>query len=108
MRRYWRYFGDQRYDQAHALTTGDHLAASSLWSSPPSEPEVKAARFLRVIGDLVNDPGEDATLEFPFDVHIVPGAASPFGDAPVDQAMWARVVRMSDGTWRLVELGTSP
>jgi hypothetical protein len=108
VRQYWRYYAAQKYEAAHALTVGDHLAASSDWASPPAEPEVKRAHFLGVTGDALAEPGEDATLEFPFDVHIVPGPVSSFGDAPVDQRMWARLVRMSDGGWRLVELGTGP
>jgi hypothetical protein len=108
VRAYWSSLGEQDYEAAHALTTGSHLAASTMWASPPATPEVEKARFLRLQGDVAADPGDDATVEFPFDVHIVPGPGSPFGDAPVDQRMWARVVRMSDGSWRLVELGTGP
>ena len=107
VRDYWAALGEGDYDAAHALTTGDHLAKASVWASPPAEPEFDSATFLRVDGEA-SAGGDDATVKFPFLVHLVPATPGPFGSQPVDQLLWARVVRMSDGSWRLVELGTGP
>lgn len=103
-RRYWTLLGAGQDDAAYALTVGDHIA------DPASEPKViESARYLRPLSPVEPSPGADATVEFASWVLIRPTASgSPFGTTTARWEMWSRVVRMSDGSWRLVELGTGP
>ncbi len=104
VKRYWTLLGEGRYAAAHALTTGPHLPDAK------SEPRtIDAVRYLRPARAVWRTAGADATVEFASWVYIVPTATgSPFGTQPARWYMFARVVRMSDGSWRLVELGTGP
>ena len=104
VRRYWTLLGVHSYDAAFALTTGSHIENAG------AQPKViESARYLRPVGRVFPTPGEDATVEFGSWVRIVPTATgSPFGTEPRRWEMFARVTRMSDGSWRLVELGTGP
>jgi hypothetical protein len=104
VRRYWDLLGTQQYDAAFALTTGPHIA-----NAIAGPKEFESARFLRPVRKVFATPGDDATVEFGSWVHIVPPATgSPFGTAAARWEMFSRVVRMSDGSWRLVEVGTGP
>ena len=70
---------------------------------------LESARYLRPATKALPSPGDDATVEFGSWVLIVPPATgSPFGTKAARWEMFSRVVRMSDGSWRLVELGTGP
>jgi hypothetical protein len=104
VRQYWTLLSAGEYDAAFALTTGSHLVNAG------TQPKAfESARYLRPAGRVFPTPGDDATVEFGSEVYIVPAAAgSPFGTAPRRWLMFSRVVRMSDGGWRLVELGTGP
>jgi len=104
VRQYWTLLGQHSYDAAFALTTGPHMVNAS---TQPKE--VESARYVRPAGHVFPTPGDDATVEFGSTVYIVPTAASsPFGTEPRRWLMFSRVVRMSDGGWRLVETGTGP
>jgi hypothetical protein len=104
VRRYWTLLSGHDFDAAFALTTGPHVAKGSLRTTG-----VDSARYLRPVGDVFPSPGDDATIDFGSQVLIVPTATgSPFGTEPRRWLMFSRVVRMSDGSWRLVELGTGP
>jgi hypothetical protein len=96
--------GAHKYDAAFALATGPHMFNAN------AEPKVlKSARYLRPVDGVFPAPGGDATVEFGSWVHIVPTATgSPFGTKSARWEMFSRVVRMSDGSWRLVEVGTGP
>ena len=102
VRRYWNLLGALRYDAAFALTTGPHMYNAG------TEPKVlRSARYVRPATSALPRPGNDATVEFGSWVYIVPTATgSPFGTRSARWQMYSRVVRMSDGSWRLVELGT--
>jgi len=104
VRQYWTLLGEQSYGAAHALTTGHHIGTASIQSTG-----IDSARYLRPAGKVFPTPGDDATVEFGSRVRIVPTATgSPFGTTPRRWLMFSRVVRMSDDSWRLVELGTGP
>jgi hypothetical protein len=62
-----------------------------------------------VVADSVGpSPGRDATIEFAVKVWIDPSSAvTPWGPAGT-HVLFQRVVRISDGSWRLVESGTGP
>jgi hypothetical protein len=102
--RYWELLSARKYDAALALATGPHIDNAS------TEPKVlESARYLRPATRALPRPGNDATVEFGSWVYIVPTATgSPFGTEAARWEMFSRVVRMSDGSWRLVELGTGP
>lgn len=70
---------------------------------------IVAARMRRVVPDSVGQsPSSDATIEFSVIVWIDPGSSvSPWGKAGTHR-LFENVVRMSDGTWRMVESGTGP
>jgi hypothetical protein len=104
VRQYWTLLGEHDYDAAFALTTGSHIGNAR--TQPKS---IDAARYVRPAGKVLPAPGDDATVEFGTMVYIVPTAtSSPFGTEPRRWLMFSRVVRMSDASWRLVELGTGP
>lgn len=102
--RYWDLLSARKYDAALALATGPHIDNAS------TEPKVlESARYLRPATKALPSPGDDATVEFGSWVYIVPTATgSPFGTKAARWELFSRVVRMSDGSWRLVELGTGP
>lgn len=102
VRRYWGLLGAHRYDAAFALTTGPHMYNAS------TEPkEFDSVRYLRPASKVYPKPGNDATVEFGSWLYIVPTAtSSPFGTTAARWQLFSRVVRMSDGSWRLVEVGT--
>ena len=102
--RYWDFLSARRYDAALALAIGPHIGNAG------TEPKVlESARYLRPATKALPSPGDDATVEFGSWVLIVPPATgSPFGTKAARWEMFSRVVRMSDGSWRLVELGTGP
>jgi len=104
VRRYWTMLSAHHFDAAFALTTGPHLDKSSLRTTG-----VDSARYVHPVGNVLSSPGGDATVDFGSQVLIVPTATgSPFGTKPRRWLMFSRVVLMSDGSWRLVELGTGP
>jgi hypothetical protein len=102
VRRYWTLLGAHKYDAAFALATGPHISNAS------TEPkEFESLHYLRPASKVYPSPGSDATVEFGSWVYIVPTAtSSPFGTAAARWQLFSRVVRMSDGSWRLVEVGT--
>ncbi len=71
--------------------------------------DIAGARFVRLVpGSTGAAPPDGATVEFAAEVWIEPAAeASPWGEAGTHE-LFESVVRMSDGTWRMVESGTGP
>jgi len=103
VRRYWTLLSAREYDAAFALTTGPHLVNAS---TQPKE--LESARYLRPNRRVFPKPGDEATVVFGSWVYIVPSANSPYGTSPRRWQMFAGVVHMSDGSWRLVSVGTGP
>jgi len=104
VRQYWTLLGQHSYDDAFALTTGPRI--DNAGTQPKA---IESARYLRPADRVFPTPGDDATVEFGSAVNIVPTAtSSPFGTEARVWLMFSRVVRMSDGSWRLVESGTGP
>ena len=103
VRQYWTLLSAREYDAAFAVTTGSHLVNAS---TQPKE--LESARYLRPNRRVLPKPSDEATVVFGSWVYIVPSANSPFGTDPRRWLMFAWVVRMSDGSWRLVSVGTGP
>ncbi len=102
VRRYWTLMGAHKYDAAFALATGPHM-----YNESAGPKEFESVRYLRPATGALPRPGDDATVSFGSWVYIVPTAtSSPFGTTAARWEMFTRVVRMSDGSWRLVEVGT--
>jgi hypothetical protein len=104
VQRFWELVGDGRLDEAkRLLVTADSPIQE--WSGD----DIAGARFVRVIPHSVGGgPLPDATVEFSVLVWIEPAAGpSPWGE-PGEHQLFENVVRMSDGSWRLVESGTGP
>jgi hypothetical protein len=102
VRRYWDLTGAHKDDAAFALTTGPHM-----YNGNTGPKEFESVRYLRSAKSVYPRPGNDATVEFGSWLYIVPTASSsPFGTSAARWQLFSRVVRMSDGSWRLVEVGT--
>lgn len=102
VRRYWTLMGAHEYDAAFALTTGPHM-----YNATAGPREFESLRYLRLATSALPRPGKYATVSFGSWVYIVPTAtSSPFGTTAARWEMFSSVVRMSDGSWRLVEVGT--
>jgi len=100
--RYWDLMGAHEYDAAFALATGPRMYNAK------TEPKAfESVRYLRPATRALPRPGSDATVSFGSWVYIVPTVtSSPFGTTAARWEIFSRVVRMSDGSWRLVEVGT--
>jgi hypothetical protein len=99
----------------NAVGRGDLKRAQDQYTSPDSEirhwegTDIAAARFVRVVpSSTVRGSIPGATIEFAVEVWIKPsGSDNAWGPTRVHW-LFENVVRMSDGTWRLVESGTGP
>ena len=104
VREFWKVVGEGRVSEAQRLLTSPGSSIRQ-WT----DSGVSRARVVSVVADSVGlSPGSDATIEFAVNVWIEPASAvSPWG-ATGTHMLFERVVRMSDGSWRLVESGTGP
>lgn len=104
VREFWRLIGEGRLSEAQRF-----LTSSSSGIRKWTDTGVREARVVSVVADSVSpSPGRDATIEFAVNVWIRPSSAvTPWG-ATGTHTLFERVVRMSDGSWRLVETGTGP
>ena len=105
VRRFWTLVGEGHTAEALDLTTPDSgLRLVDEWG-------IASARFVGVVPHSVSrGPLPEATIEFAVKVFIDPeqsAAGSQWGDAR-DYQLFEHVVRMSDGSWRLVTSGTGP
>ena len=105
VRDFWTLIGEGRIDDALELTTADSdERLVDEWG-------IASARFVGVVPRSVSrGPLRAATIEFAVKVFIGPedsAAGSQWGDARAYQ-LFEHVVRMSDGSWRLVASGTGP
>ena len=105
VRRFWTLIGEGRTADALALTTPDSgVRQVDAWG-------VAAARFIGLVPHSVSRrPLPAATVEFAVKVFIEPesGAAGQQWGEARDYQLFAHVARMSDGSWRLVAIGTGP
>ena len=104
MREFWKIVGDGRLAEAQRfLVTPD--SPIQQWSGG----DIAAAHVVRVVPRSVShSPKSAATVEFAVDVWIRPTSnVTPWGE-PGTHQLFEHVVRMSDGSWRLVETGTGP
>ena len=104
VRQFWKLVGEDRLSEAQRFLTSPGSTIRQ-WT----DSGVSGARVVRVVDDSVGpSPGRDATIEFAVKVWIDPSSAvTPWGPTG-PHVLFERVVRMSDGSWRLVENGTGP
>jgi len=104
VRHFWTLVGEDRLSEAQRFLTSPGSGIRQ-WT----DSGVSGARVVRVVADSVRpSPGRDATIEFAVKVWIDPSSAvTPWGPTGT-HVLFERVVRMSDGSWRLVESGTGP
>jgi hypothetical protein len=104
VREFWKTVGEGRLSEAQRSLTSPGSTIRQ-WT----DSGVGRARFVGVVaGSVGTRPGRDATLEFAVNVWIEPASAvTPWGPTGTHM-LFERVVRMSDGSWRLVETGTGP
>lgn len=102
VREFWKMAGDGRLGEAKRfLVTAD--SSIQQWTGD----DIADARLVHVVPHSVS-LAPKATVEFAADVWIRPSSGvTPWGDTGTHQ-LFENVVRMSDGTWRLVESGTGP
>lgn len=104
VREFWKMVGEGRLAEAkqHLVTADSPLQQ---WTGD----DIATARMRRVVPDSVGrGPSSNATIEFSVIVWIDPSSTvSPWGETGTHQ-LFENVVRMSDGTWRMVESGTGP
>jgi hypothetical protein len=110
VREFWRTAGDAR------LSAGERTRAARSRLIAPGSPlarwdaaGVAGAKLVRVVtGPVLGAPPEGATTEFAALVWIEPATLStPWGTTGVHE-VFASVVRMSDGSWRMWDCGTGP
>jgi hypothetical protein len=104
VREFWKAVGEGRLSEAQRFLTSPDSSIRK-WT----DSGVGKARVVSVVADSVGpSPGPNATIQFAVDVWIKPASAvTPWG-ATGTHTLFERVVRMSDGSWRLVESGTGP
>ncbi|MCX6363002.1 MAG: hypothetical protein NTW58_02300 [Actinobacteria bacterium] len=104
VRQFWKLVGEDRLSEAQRFLTSPGSGIRH-WT----DSGVSGARVVRVVADSVGpSPGRDATIEFAVRVWIDPASVvTPWGPTGT-HTLFERVVRMSDGSWRLVESGTGP
>lgn len=104
VREFWKTVGDGRLEEAQRLLVLPD-SPIQLWSGG----DIADAHVVRVVPHSVSrSPKNDATVEFSVDVWIRPSSnVTPWG-GPGTHQLFEHVVRLSDGSWRLVESGTGP
>jgi hypothetical protein len=104
VREFWKTVGDGRLAEAQRFLVSP-TSPIQLWS----DGDIADARVVRVVPHSVSrSPKNEATVEFSVIVWIRPSSnVTPWGD-PGTHQLFEHVVRMSDGSWRLVESGTGP
>ena len=105
VREYWDLVGEGRAEQAQRLVAPG--SPMSQWEQ--SDSSISRAHVVRVIpGYTSGGPAPRATVMVVVSVWIEPTSGNtPWGDTGEHQ-MFHSVARMSDGSWRLWESGTSP
>ncbi len=104
VREFWGLVGAGRLAEARRSLVAPG-APLQLWTGD----DVAGARFVRLVpGSTAAAPPDGATVEFAAEIWIDPASgASPWGEAGAHE-LFESVVRMSDGSWRLVQSGTGP
>jgi len=104
VREFWRLVGARRFAAARA-----RLAPRSPLAVPATVWAIDRARLLRTYaGRLSAAPPAYATVEFPVDVYVKPTSVPNSWGPPGRHRIWMTLVRMSDESWRVYELGSGP
>jgi hypothetical protein len=105
VRQFWTLIGEGHTAEALLLTT-PHSSQREV-----DEWGIASARFIGVVPQSVSSaPPPAATVEFAVTVFIEPeqGPAGQQWGVAQDHELFEQVVRLSDGTWKLVSSGTGP
>jgi hypothetical protein len=102
-RQYWRLLSDDRYAAARHLLS----PTSPMQAGWPGTDAIVRAHLVRARGPvLVNSLGPSETVEFPVEIYVAPKyPVGNWGDPGV-YVQYMGFVRMSDGSWRVMETGT--
>ena len=104
VREFWTLLGQGRDADAFRLTSPGSPLGTYEWG-------IASARFVELVpGSVSRGPAPNATVEFAVKVFIEPEASPAGGQWGAARAyqLFEQVVRLSDGTWRLVQSGTGP
>ena len=102
-RQYWRLLSENRFSAARALLS----PSSPMQTGWPGADVLVRAHQVRARGPvLVKSLKPSETVEFPVEVYVVPKyPVGNWGDPGV-YVQYMGFVRMSDGSWRVMETGT--
>ncbi len=100
---YWRLLSENRFAAARALLS----PSSPLQTGWPGADAIARAHLVRARGPvLVKSLKPSETVEFPVEVYVAPRyPVGNWGDPGV-YVQYMGFVRMSDGSWRVMETGT--
>jgi hypothetical protein len=100
---YWRLLSKDRFGAARKLLS----PTSPMQNGWPGEDAIVKAHLVRARGPvLVKSLKPSETVEFPVEIYVVPKyAVGDWGDPGV-YVQYMGFVRMSDGSWRVMETGT--
>jgi hypothetical protein len=103
--RFWRSLSENRFAAARALLS----PTSPLQTNWPGVDAIVKAHLVRAQGPvLVKTLKPSETVQFPVQVYVVPRFAVGNWDGPGVYVQFMSFVRMSDGSWRVMETGTGP
>ena len=102
-RQYWRLLSEDRFAAARELLS----PSSPMQAGWPGTDAIVRAHLVRARGPvLVKSLKPSETVEFPVEVYVVPKyPVGNWGDPGV-YVQYMGFVRMSDGSWRVMETGT--
>ena len=103
--RYWRSLSENRFGAARALLS----PTSPMQTGWPGTDAIVRAHLVRAKGPVLwktLKAGE--TVEFPVEVYVVPSYPVGNWGGPGTYVEYMGFVRMSDGTWRVMETGSGP
>ena len=102
-RQYWRLLSENRFEAARELLS----PSSPMQTGWPGTDALVRAHVVRARGPvLVKSLKPSETVEFPVEVYVVPKyPVGNWGDPGV-YVQYMGFVRMSDGSWRVMETGT--
>ncbi|HTX70700.1 MAG TPA: hypothetical protein VMH50_16360 [Thermoleophilia bacterium] len=101
--RYWRLQSQNRFAAARELLS----PTSPMQAGWPGTDAIVKAHLVRAQGPvLVRSLKPSETVEFPVRVYVVPKYAVGNWNGPGTYVQYMGFVRMSDGSWRLMETGT--
>jgi hypothetical protein len=103
VRMFWTQVGEGNIQEAREFTIAPGSPLLD-WTGD----DIAEAKLVGVLPDNVVSPLDGATITFGADVWVKPSEGpTPWGD-PGNHTLFMSVVRMSDGSWRMWDVNTSP